>query len=64
MENIATYHIQNKYEHALGAQMLMKENVAFVAFQEIHASHHNKNKKRHDFLKKELESARISVFET
>jgi len=63
-DTIATFNIQNRYDHNLAAEMMLKENYTFIALQEPHASHYKKNQKWHDFQKRELASARLSVYET
>ena len=61
---IATYNIQNKYDHMLAAEMMMQQNFTFIALQEPHASHHRRKQGWSDFCKKELASARITAYET
>jgi len=65
VDQIASFNIQNRYDHTLAAELMIKENYSFIAFQEpYHASHYKKNQKWQDFQKRELASARLSVFET
>ena len=64
VDQIASFNIQNRYDHTMAAELMIKENFSFIAFQEPHASHYKKNQKWHDFQKRELASARLSVFET
>jgi len=61
---IATYNIQNRYDHMLAAEMMMQQNFTFLALQEPHASHHRQKQGWSDFRCKELASARITAYET
>ena len=61
---IATYNIQNRYDHTIAAELMMKQNITFLALQEPHASHHRKKQGWSNFRCKELASARITAFET
>ena len=64
VDTIATFNIQNKYDPILAAEMMIKNQFAFLALQEPYASHHNPKQNWKNFQKRELASARISVFET
>jgi len=64
VDTIATYNIQNRYDHTIAAEMMMKQKFSFLALQEPHASHHRKKQGWSNFRCKELASARLTAFET
>jgi len=64
IDTIGTYNIQNRYDHTLAAEMLIKQKFSFLALQEPHASHHKQKQGWSNFRRKELASARITACET
>ena len=63
-DKIATYNVQNKYDHFLAAEFFIKEDLSFLAIQEPFNNHSKDAKAWKAFRQVELESARISSFET
>jgi len=61
---IASFNVRNKYEHSRAAELLLNEKLTFLALQEPYASSHKAAESWKAFQKLELESARISCFET
>jgi len=61
---IASFNVRNKYDHITAAELLIKEKLTFLSIQEPYASSHKASESWKAFQKLELESARISCFET
>ena len=64
VDTIATHNVQNRYDHVLAAEMMIQQNITFLAIQEPHASHYKQRQGWSEFQRKELASARLSAFET
>jgi len=61
---IASFNVRNKYDHTTAAELLIHEKIAFLAIQEPYASSHKAAESWKAYQKLELESARISCYET
>ena len=61
---IASFNVRNKYEHSMAAELLLKEKLTFLAIQEPYASSHKASESWKAYQKLELDSARISCYET
>jgi len=61
---IASFNVRNKYDHITAAELLIKEKITFLSIQEPYASSHKASESWKAFQKLELESARISCYET
>jgi len=64
VDTIASFNVRNKFEHTRAAELLIKEGITFLAVQEPYASSHKAAESWKVFQKIELESARISCYET
>jgi len=64
-DKIGPFNIRNKYDHDLAAFFMMKEDLTFLSLQEPYSSvSQTSNKSWSSYKKSELESARITCFET
>jgi len=61
---IASFNVRNKYDHITAAELIIKEKLTFLSIQEPYASSHKASESWKAYQKLELESARISCFET
>ena len=61
---IASFNVRNKYNHVTAAELLIRENISFLSIQEPYASSHKASDSWKAFQKLELESARITAYET
>ena len=64
VDTIASFNVRNKYDHNIAAELMIKEKLTFLSIQEPYASSHKASESWKAFQKLELESARISCFET
>jgi len=63
-DKIATYNVQNKYDHVSAAELMIKENLTFIAFQEPFLSSNAPADSWQAFSKCELQSTRIDCYQT
>jgi len=63
-DRIGTFNIQNKFEYTTAAELMVGENLAFLALQEPHGAQTTISESWQAFNKCELQSARIDCFET
>jgi len=64
-DKIGSFNIRNKYDHDLAAFFMMKENLTFLSLQEPYSSvAQTSSKSWTSYKKSELESARITCYET
>jgi len=61
---IASFNVRNKYDHSTAAELMLKEKLSFLAIQEPFASSHKVAESWKAYQKLELDSARITCFET
>jgi len=61
---IASFNVRNKYDHSTAAELMLKEKLSFLAVQEPFASSHKVAESWKAYQKLELDSARITCFET
>jgi len=61
---IASFNVRNKYDHITAAEMIIKEKLTFLSIQEPYASSHKASESWKAFQKLELNSARITCYET
>ena len=61
---IASFNVQNKYEHSAAAKLFVDGNFTFLSIQEPYASHTNLQKSWKACQISELDSARIACHET
>ena len=64
IDKIASFNIQNKYEHTPAAELLINENLAFISFQEPYGAQNQPESTWKTYAKCELHSARIDCYET
>jgi len=64
VDKIASFNIQNKYEHTPAAELLISEELSFIAFQEPYGAQNHSENTWKNFSKCELQSARIDCYET
>ena len=64
IDKIASYNIQNKYDHISAAELMIKENLTFIAFQEPYIASNAPTDAWESFMKCELQSSRIDCFQT
>ena len=65
IDKIGSFNIRNKYDHDLAAFFMMKENLTFLSIQEPYSSvAQTSSKSWTSYKKSELESARITCYET
>jgi len=64
MDTIATFNIQNKFDHTKAAELMLKENITFLALQEPYAAQHEHNPSWNAYTKGELQATRIDCFES
>ena len=65
IDKIGSFNIRNKYDHDLAAFFMMKENLTFLSLQEPYSSvAQTSSKSWTSYKKSELESARITCYET
>jgi len=65
IDKIGSFNIRNKYDHDLAAFFMMKEDLTFLSLQEPYSSaNQNSTKSWTSYKKSELESARITCYET
>jgi len=63
-DKIATYNVQNKYDHVSAAELMFKENITFIAFQEPFHSSNAPVDSWQSFSKCELQSSRLDCYQT
>ena len=63
-DKIATYNVQNKYDHVSAAELMIKENITYIAFQEPFFSTNQPAESWQSFSKSELQSSRIDCYQT
>ena len=61
---IASFNVRNKYDHTTAAELLINEKITFLSIQEPYASSHKAAESWKAFQKLELQTARISCYET
>jgi len=61
---IASFNVRNKYDHITAAELLINEKITFLSIQEPYASSHKAAESWKAFQKLELQTARISCYET
>jgi len=61
---IASFNVRNKYNHITAAELLIREKISFLSIQEPYASSHKASESWKAFQRLELESARITAYET
>jgi len=61
---IGSFNVRNKYNHITAGELLIKEKLTFLSIQEPYASSHKVSESWKAFQKIELQSARISCYET
>jgi len=64
IDKIGTFNIQNKFNHMAAAELMIKEQFAFIAFQEPFGAQNKWNKSWNAFTRCELQSARVECYET
>ena len=64
IDKIGSFNIRNKYDHDIAAFFMMKEELSFLAIQEPFPATNVPSQSWTSYRKCELESARISCFET
>ena len=64
IDKIGAFNIRNKYDHDIAAFFMMKEDLTFLAIQEPFPSTNLESKSWSNYRKSELESARITCYET
>jgi len=64
IDKIGTYNIRNKYDHDLAAYFMMKEDLTFLSLQEPFANVKEESKTWSSYRINELDSARITCYET
>jgi len=64
IDKIATINVRNKYNHLSAAELMVNENLTFIAFQEPFASCNAPTESWQSFSKCELQSARFDCFQT
>jgi len=63
-DRIGTFNIQNQYDHSMAAKLFLEGEFSFLCLQEPFASHDSINDAWGSFRRYELNSARITCFET
>ena len=63
-DKIATFNIRNQYSHNAAAELMTKEDLTYIAFQEPFASCNTPPDSWQSFSKSELQSARIECYQT
>jgi len=61
---IGSFNVRNKYNHITAGELLIKEELTFLSIQEPYASSNKATESWKAFQKIELQSARISCYET
>jgi len=61
---IASFNVRNKYNHITDAELLIRGKNSFLSIQEPYASSHKASDSWKAFQRLELESARITAYET
>ena len=61
---IGSFNVRNKYNHVTAGELLIKEKITFLSIQEPYASSNKVTESWKAFQKIELQSARISCYET
>jgi len=64
VDKIGSFNIRNKYDHDIAAFFMMQENLTFLALQEPYAATNSTSASWNSYKKLELESARITCYET
>jgi len=64
IDKIGSFNIRNKYDHDIAAFFMMKEDLSFLAIQEPFPATNLDSKSWTNYRKNELESARITSYET
>ena len=64
IDKIGSFNIRNKYDHDIAAFFMMKEELSFLAIQEPFPSTNINSQSWTNYRKNELQSARISCYET
>ena len=64
IDKIATFNIRNKYDHVGAAELLVQEDLAFLALQEPYISSNRPTASWQSFTKCELQSTKIDCFQT
>ena len=63
-DTIASFNVRNKYNHMTAAELLIQQKLTFLSIQEPYASSNKSPKSWKAFQKLELESARVTCYET
>jgi len=63
-DKIATFNIKNQYDHNSAAELMIKEDLTYIAFQEPFASCNAPAESWQSYSKCELQSARIDCYQT
>jgi len=63
-DKIATFNVQNKYDHVSAAELMFNENLTYIAFQEPFQSSNPPADSWQSFSKCELQSARLDCYQT
>ena len=64
IDKIGTFNVQNKFNHMVAAEMMIKEELTFLALQEPFGAQNKCNKSWSTFSKCELQTARVDCYET
>jgi len=64
IDKIGSFNVRNKYDHDIAAFFMMKEELSFLAIQEPFPATNVPSQSWTSYRKRELESARISCYET
>ena len=64
VDTIASFNVRNKYNHITAGELLIREKLTFLSIQEPYASSNKSTESWKAFQKIELQSARISCYET
>jgi len=64
IDKIATFNVQNKYDHVSAAELMIQENLTYIAFQEPFQSSNPPAESWQSFSKCELQSSRLDCYQT